>query len=131
MKKYLVLAVGALWALQTGWAGGACCASKKTQGDSAKVETLTVAEADAKGCGSGVFEQLNLTEDQQARLAELKSTCSKDKCSDAEHEKFMSGLKEILTTEQMAKCKTICEENGWKCPVDPATKADAGAPSEG
>ena len=116
MKKVIgfcaVLAVFAVNAM----AGPECCGfTKGKSGSGAKVETLSA--KDGQACGPQVFTQLNLTDEQKAQLVELKGECDKEACSITGYGKFMTGAKEILTADQLAKCVDLCDENGWQCPV--------------
>jgi hypothetical protein len=62
-----------------------------------------------------MLSQLDLTEEQQAKVTELKGACDASKCSVSGAAKFKEGLQEILTAEQIEKCKTICAEKGLDC----------------
>lgn len=119
MKKLLIalVAVIALGTVNHVTAGGACC-PKKTGGEMS-VETLKT--------------ELGLTDDQAAKVAALKAECDKTGCKKTSKEKYCAGMEEILTPEQLEKCKTLCVEKGWKCPTgkDGAEKsADEAAPAE-
>jgi Spy/CpxP family protein refolding chaperone len=111
MKRLLAFAVAGVVALGAAsvFAGGACCAAGKDKKISAK--------ADGKaGCGD-VFAKLNLTDEQKTKLAALKAECDKEGCSEASHTKFMKGMKEILTAEQLALCESECKkETKSGCP---------------
>lgn len=95
------------------YAGGACCPSKKSDKTAAKAD-----QADkAGGCGD-VLSKLNLTDEQKKKVEALKADCDKDGCTEATQAKFMKGLKEILTAEQIAQCKAECEKaNKTACPM--------------
>lgn len=89
--------------------GSACCASGKVSAEAK--------EAKAGGCGD-LLSKLNLTEQQKTKIAELKATCDKEGCTQETHAKFMKGLKEILTAEQIAQCKAECAKTAkGGCPM--------------
>jgi Spy/CpxP family protein refolding chaperone len=97
------------------YAGGACCAAGKDK-------KTASAKADC-------FAKLNLTDEQKAKLATLKAECDKTECTQTSHEKFMSGVKEILTAEQLTAWQADCEKmgkSGAQCPYSRSSgnKAD-------
>jgi len=106
MYKVLVAVCAVAAVSLSAYAGEGCCASK--------------AKAAAKasgGCGD-MLSKLNLTADQQAKIASLKADCDKEKCSDSARAKYMKGLEGILTAEQVAQCKELCAKEGKNaCPM--------------
>lgn len=124
MKQLVAIAIASMFVVSASQAGSSCCGSKK-DGSSAKLSSKS------ESCG-GVFDQLNLTDEQKAQFAELKANCDKSDCSKTGYQKFMDGAHKILTEEQMAKCRSICAENGWQCPMEKSTtEAKAEANNEG
>ncbi len=115
MKRVLAFAVAV--AVLTGaaslYAGEGCCAAGK-------------AKTEAKAGCSDIFSKLNLTDEQKAKVAALKKECDESKCTEAARAKFMAGLKEILTPEQLAQCEAQCKKAGVSaCPMKAAeAKAD-------
>lgn len=113
MKRILSLMVAAVVLMggSMAFAGGACCASKGDAKD-AKAEK-------SAGCSSDTLSKLNLTDEQKKKVDALKAECVKDgECSEANHAKFMKGLKEILTADQIAQCKAACEKDDKSgCPM--------------
>ncbi len=110
MKKVFAftVAVAVLAGAASVYAGEGCCAAGK-------------AKAEAKaGCGD-MFSKLNLTDEQKAKVAALKKECDESKCTEAARAKFMAGLKEILTPEQLAQCEAQCKKAGVSaCPMKAA-----------
>lgn len=104
-----VVAAVAIAAATVVQAGGGCCPGKQANTASA------VGPAAKQGCGA-FLAKLNLTEDQQAKVAALKEQCDKGGCTAENHAKFMEELKGILTAEQLAECRAICEK-AQACPV--------------
>jgi len=108
MKKLLAFAVAAVIGIgmTSAFAGDGCCMSGKAKGDA------------KAGCGD-MFSKLSLTEAQKTKLAELKKECDATKCTEASKAKFMAGLKEILTPEQLAQCEAECKKAGVSsgCPM--------------
>ncbi len=104
MNKIVITTVAAitLAVASVAYAGGACCASKKSDAASAKAD-----RNDA--CGS-CLSKLNLTDEQKTKIEALKQECKQTKCSEASHAKFMEGLKGVLTADQLAQCKVDCEK---------------------
>lgn len=92
------------------YAGAACCAAKKE----AKTEVKDTKTSD---CGD-ILSKLNLTEEQKKKVETLKAECDKGGCNEETQAKFLKGLKEILTADQIAQCKTECEKaNKTACPL--------------
>ncbi|MDA1087789.1 MAG: hypothetical protein O2901_12345 [Verrucomicrobia bacterium] len=125
MKKLIVFvaAVMIVSFAAVAFAGPACCpvtaaAAKKAEGSTANVE-----KADA--C-MDVLAELDLTKEQQEKLAALKTDCSEQKCSVSAATKLMAGVKQLLTPEQLEQCKTKCTAAGKKdCPMlESKVKAD-------
>jgi Spy/CpxP family protein refolding chaperone len=110
MKRVLAFVVAAVvgFGVTSAFAGEGCCAAAK-------------AKAEAKaGCGD-MFAKLNLTDEQKAKVAALKKDCDETKCTEAARAKFMAGLKEILTPEQLAQCEAQCKKAGASgCPMKAA-----------
>jgi hypothetical protein len=101
MTKFVTLICAAVVvAVGTAYAGDGCCPSKKAK-----------AAAKADGCAAG-FSKLNLTADQQAKVAALKADCDKEGCSETSKAEFIKGLEGILTAEQLAQCKELCAKDG-------------------
>ena len=106
MKKLLIMAVIGAVAATMAQAGSSCCPSAKAK----------AAKADAKECDVDFFSKLDLSEDQQAKVAELKASLGDGEWDKEGCSKYKESLHEILTAEQIDKCKSICEEKGWSCP---------------
>ena len=66
----------------------------------AKGEAAIKGEAAAKGEIGGCFAKLKLTDDQKAKIADLKADCAKGGCPVAAKSKMDEGLKSILTADQ-------------------------------
>jgi hypothetical protein len=118
MKKLLgcLVVVSLLVGVRSVLAGGACCASKsKTTSADAGKKVKSASSADE--C-MGIISKLDLTEDQKTRLAALKDECDQSKCSESGQKKLFTGIAEILTADQLARCKSLCDDNGWQCPLN-------------
>ena len=115
MKRLMVLTAAAAFVIGalTVQAGEGCCAAGK-----AKLQAKAEGKA---GCGD-ILSKLNLTEEQKTKVAALKKECDASKCSEAGKAKFMAGLKEILTPEQLAQCEAECKKAGAEksCPMKKA-----------
>jgi len=95
MKKlFAVMMVGAMMiGGSMAFAGGACCSG----GDGA-------AKADKMmGCNSDTMAKLNLTDDQKTKVAALKADCMKNGCNAEARTKFSTGMKDILTADQLTQ----------------------------
>jgi Spy/CpxP family protein refolding chaperone len=101
------MAVMGIMGASVAQAGSGCCPAKKAKAE-CKVE--------AKQCGVDSFDMLDLTDEQRDQMAELKAEFGDGEWSEETCEAYMEGLHEILTEEQVAKCKSVCDEKGWKCP---------------
>lgn len=113
MKRILSLLVAGVVLMggSMAFAGGACCASKDGAKDAKTDKSV--------GCSGETLSKLNLTDEQKKKVEALKAECTKDGgCSEGNHAKFMKGLKEILTADQLAQCKAACEKDGKSgCPM--------------
>jgi Spy/CpxP family protein refolding chaperone len=120
MKKMLSSIITAVVVLggASVYAGPACCAA------TAKAKAEAEAKADKFGCGD-ILAKLNLTDEQKTKLAALQTECDKASCTVSSRDKYISGLRQILTAEQLEQCKTECEKAGAKnCPLAAAAKKD-------
>jgi Spy/CpxP family protein refolding chaperone len=98
----MMLAGAVLFGGSAVYAGSACCpASKKAK---------TEAKAGKEGSCVDVLSKLNLSDEQKKKVEALRADCDKEGCSETSKVKFTKGLKEILTPEQIAACKTECEK---------------------
>ncbi|MCS7048547.1 MAG: hypothetical protein NZ483_04545 [Verrucomicrobiae bacterium] len=107
MNKFVAsVAVLALAAATTAFAGPGCCAAGKAKSDAK-------ASADAKwgSCGA-MLSKLDLTPEQKAKVEALAAQCEKEKCSDTAKANYAKGLEQILTAEQIARCKELCAKEG-------------------
>ena len=67
-----------------------------------------------------------LTKEQKAKAEELHAECHKAGASEEAQAKFFKAVKETLTPEQIAACKTNCEKEHIKgCPMCGGWKGDA------
>lgn len=115
MKRIVCMAVAGAIMLAGSMvhAGSACCASKKDARTDAKADKAEK----AVGCGD-VLSKLNLTDNQKKKVEALKADCDKESCTEATQAKFIKGLKEILTADQLSQCKAECEKaNKTACPL--------------
>lgn len=87
------------------WAGAGCCAG-----------------APGNAAASNPWSQLDLSEEQQAKIQDLQKTCAQQGCKDWSQERCQKALAEILTPEQFAQWKETCMKSG-ACPA--AAKAAA------
>lgn len=88
------------------FAGGACCPAR------------AVKQQAQNGCGD-TLAGLDLSAEQQAKLAALAAECQQGKCSKRANQKFVRGVKEILTPQQYAQWQAQCEKarkSGDGCP---------------
>jgi Spy/CpxP family protein refolding chaperone len=98
----LVVAAAVFAGAQSVLAGGACCASKA---------------AAKEGCGTssaacvGMFDKLNLTADQKAKIAELEKTCQTEGKTKESCEKYIAEMKKVLTAEQLAAFDAACKKS--------------------
>jgi len=99
-----------------------CVGKKKSCGADCKKECC--AGGKQGKCGASCFSDLNLTDDQQAKLDALTDKCKAEKCSYSSKQAMMKGLKDILTVNQYEAMKSKCEKSG--CKVDKEkTEGDA------
>jgi len=111
MKKLvgIVIAVAVLAGVASVYAGdmGCCAAGKKT----------------SASCCSAMGAKMNLTADQQARVAALKDSCTKATSKSERIAMMSEGMARILTPAQYAQWKASCNmavKNG-QCPFTTAT----------
>jgi Spy/CpxP family protein refolding chaperone len=98
-----VVLLGAV-AVQAG--GDACCKAGKS------------AQAGGKGCDAAL-SQLKLTDEQQAKIATLKTECTQGEWTKESRAKFMKGVQGVLTAEQYTEFQSLCEKHakGGVCPI--------------
>ena len=81
-----------------------------------------------KGAGCSPYHkminQLDLSEEQQAKLALLGKACKTDGCDRASKAKMMGEFKQPLTAAQAETFRGLCEKAGWSCPIDQAPAGD-------
>lgn len=92
------LVVAAL--VTTGWAGGACCPSKKSQ-DKAPMSACAKATA-----------SLDLTAEQKAKVAEIEATCQAAGSNEESCLKAKEEIRSLLTDEQKAKFDEAWDKAG-------------------
>ena len=105
MKKIVITAMCVMLGgmLSTAMAGGSAgCAT------GVKACDASVKEAKAS-CGAACLKGLELTAEQQAKVDALKAECDGVECKVTSAKKMKTGLKDILSAEQVAKLKTKCE----------------------
>jgi hypothetical protein len=85
-------------------------------------------DADNKTACGGLPDGLELSKDQKSKIAALKAKCDKAGCTPEAKQKFVEGLRKVLTADQLAKCKELCAKQGvTDCPLD-ASEARSEAP---
>jgi Spy/CpxP family protein refolding chaperone len=101
------VAVAALIGTQTVHAGPACCpASKAKAAEEAKAALGSCEEK----CLETSFKGIEMTEDQETKIADLLKKCNGQKCSVLSAKAMKKGLEEILTKDQIKTLKASCEE---------------------
>ena len=70
------------------------------------------ASHDKAACAS--FANLNLTADQKSKLETWQAECNKAGCTKESRAAFLKKAKGILSAEQYAKVKEMCEKPGKK-----------------
>jgi Spy/CpxP family protein refolding chaperone len=90
------------------WAHCGSCPGDKPAGTSDKPQV--------RAACTNVMAQLNLTDEQKAKIAELRKGCPKD-CSAEQRAKCMQAIQAVLTPEQQAKRKELMDKMGVKCPM--------------
>lgn len=112
MKQlFSLIAAGAVLLAGTAvYAGGACCPAKGDRAAKGKADKVACTE---------FLSQLKLSDEQKAKIADLKAECEKNGgCSAENHARFIKGLKQVLTPEQVAECIAACEKAGkGPCPM--------------
>lgn len=92
--KYVQLAaviMATMVLAQVSWAGGACCASKKSQ-----------EKASMSACAKAT-SGLDLTAEQQAKVAEIEAACQASGSTAEACQKAKSEIRELLSDDQKAK----------------------------
>ena len=113
MNKFVIATLSAviLFGAIVVRAGDGCCGAGKA------------AKADMKADCSAQLSKLNLTPEQQAKVTALQAECKTGGCDRSSHQKFMSGLKDILTADQMTQFKAECAKtNKGGCPLAKSDK---------
>ncbi len=113
IKKVLGLALAAIVSVSVvnTFAGDGCCAA----GKSAK-------GAKAEGCPDA-FGKLNLTDKQKTQMTALMGQVKNATSKSEAKQIFEDGAAKILTPEQLAQCKSMCEKAGkdGACPFSKAS----------
>lgn len=93
MKKWMVLLVAGVLAVgaASAWAGGSCCGKKKEKASC--IEKMG---------------DLNLSDEQKAKIAEIESACKAEGCSKESCAKSKSQIRDVLTADQQEKWDEIC-----------------------
>jgi len=110
MKRLLAFAVAVtvLVGAASVFAGEGCCAG------------MSKSSANGSSCCGDMFSKLNLTPDQQARIAALKDSTKRATSTSEARAMFNEGLERILTPEQMTQFKAQCDaakaKAGGQCP---------------
>ncbi|NCC49968.1 MAG: hypothetical protein EOM20_02005 [Spartobacteria bacterium] len=95
-----------------------CCA--KPRG----AKPACAADRQAKTCTwndcDAMLSKLSLTDEQKAKLAEVKATCAKEATDDVAG-KWCSVMAEVLTPEQKETLTGLCSAKGMKCPMQAET----------
>jgi len=112
MKRLLGLAVAMAVSIGVAsvYADGGCCAAGKAK-----------AGARSAAC-SDMFSKLKLTDMQKAKIATLKDDCLKATSTSERREMMAKGMKNILTPEQFAQWKSMCD-TGMKSGTCPGMKS--------
>lgn len=90
----------------------------------AALTTASMYAGDTEGCHSKAAEcewgtkvacdlgsaNLDLTEEQKSQLAALQAECDKEGCTEASCSKMLKGAEAVLSAEQFAKLKGMCEK---------------------
>jgi len=103
----LTVAVAALIGTQTIHAGPACCPASKAK--AAEEAKAALGSCDDK-CLEVSFKGIEMTEDQETKIADLMKECKGQECSVSSAKAMKKGLEEILTEEQIKTLKASCEE---------------------
>ena len=76
-------------------------------------------EGKCTGGGGGVLSKLNLTDEQKTKVSALHGEMAKAANPAEAREKFMKGLKEILTPEQYSQFQVDCQkmQQSGGCPA--------------
>lgn len=92
-KLILYIVMAGLATSVSAWAGGACCpGAAKAKSNQAKQEMA---------CTAGL-KGIELTAEQQARIAEIEAECKAAGCSETSCARSMEKIREVLTDEQRA-----------------------------
>jgi Spy/CpxP family protein refolding chaperone len=108
MKRLFAFAVAVtvIVGAMSAYAGDGCCAAGKAK-----------SEAKSAACGDK-FSKLNLTDEQKAKIATLKEQTARATSTSEARAMMSKGLEQILTSEQLAQCKSECDKDAKKgeCP---------------
>lgn len=86
----------ALGGAASAWAGGSCCAAGKGK------------QAAMKGC-SDSFASLDLSAEQQAKIAEIEKACAAEGSGKEACEKYKGEIKKLLTADQLKAWEAACQ----------------------
>lgn len=116
--RILVIGMVALMLSGTAVMAGSGCCSMSKASPACSVSTKA-------GC-SDVWKDMNLTDEQKAKLAEVQAECEKTGYSEASQQQCMKVMEDVLTPEQLEQCKAECTKKGiTNCPMMKKSEAPA------
>jgi hypothetical protein len=132
MKKLFTLTAVVAVAGAAQFASAQCCPAKAKAKQQAKVEAKAqgacdmAKEACAKACDwEACLKEMGVTAEQKAKLTALKGSCDKMACPVGSKQKWVEGMRKILTDKQIAKCQAKCKEQGVDSPFNLKAKAES------
>lgn len=93
-----VIAASLVMGVASAWAGGSCCASKK----SANAGDVAKGGKDWDQCEK-MISSMDLSEDQKAKISSIQEACKKEGSTEESCGKYMSQIRDVLTPDQQAK----------------------------
>ena len=114
MKRILTLILAGWVLTSAAWAHCGNC-----PGDKAKPDAAAPAKCEKKPADecpmAAALGKLNLTDEQKAKIAELKQSCAKATSQSEARQQCSAGLQKILTAEQYQQWQDACKAGEKKC----------------
>ena len=117
MRMLMVVVVALVLSGSAVMAGSGCCGMSKAPATCSLSTKTDCSEA---------WKDMNLSDEQKAKLSEAKAECEKSGYSEEARQKCMKVMESVLTPEQFEQCKASCIQKGVsRCPMTDKSEAPA------
>ena len=106
-KLLMVMLAGLAAGTVSSFAGGSCCGANKAKSEASNYS----ADAEKSQCAD-FFAELNLNDEQKAKIAEIKKACEAEGKTEESCKKYMGQIRDVLNDEQRAHFDALMEKAG-------------------